>query len=129
MDYHCVSVGQRTARYLFVLYSALFLCTFSVFHCGNLCFSMLYFFHIALFLCCTFSILHHFYDALFCVVIFFMSFYVSAVKSISTRHKIPCRYFNYDIEHEWTLKKLVSALLFSTLLSHNYRPKRGRTFC
>ena len=27
------------------------------------------------------------------------------VKFISQRHKISCRYFNYDIENEWTQKK------------------------
>ena len=51
------------------LYSALFLCTFSVFHCVNLYFFMLHFFHVALFSCSTFFILHHFQVALFCVVI------------------------------------------------------------
>ena len=113
------------------------LCSIVHYSCAHFQYSIV---AIYVFQCCTFFILHFFYvvlfsyctisiAALFCVVIFFMSFYVSVVKSVSTRHKIPCRYFNYDIEHEWTLKKLVSALLFSTLLSHNYRPKRGRTFC
>ena len=62
---------QRTARYTYVHYIALvFLCTFSVFHCGNLYFFMLHFFHAALFSCCTFFILHHFHVALFFVLHF-----------------------------------------------------------
>ena len=54
MDYdQCITVHQRTARYPFVHYST-FLCTFSVFHCGNLYFFMLHFLHTAPFLCCSF---------------------------------------------------------------------------
>ena len=52
------------------------------------------------------------------------------LKFISPRHKISCRYFNYDIEKEWIQKKythikkiLVLALLFSKSLNHNFRPK------
>ena len=51
-------------------YNAPFLCTFSVFHCGNLYFFKLHFFHVPLVLCCTFFILQRFHVALFCVVIF-----------------------------------------------------------
>ena len=58
-----VYCGRRTARFPFVHYSSLFLCTFSVFNLNI-------FFHVALFSCCTFFILHYFHVTLFCVVIF-----------------------------------------------------------
>ena len=56
------------------------------------------------------------------------------IEIISPRHKIlsiSCRHFNDDSENEWTQKKnilvlkkiFVLALLFSKLLSHNYRPQ------
>ena len=61
----CITVRQRTARHPFVHYSALILCTFSLFRCGNLYFFMFHFFYVALVSCCTFLILHHFYVALF----------------------------------------------------------------
>ena len=75
----CITVRQRTARHPFVHYSALILCTFSLFRCGNLYFFMFHFFYVALFSYCTISMLHF-----FCVVIFlcwtfffvFHSFYV-----------------------------------------------------
>ena len=87
----CITVRQRTVRYLLERYSALFLHTFSVFHCGNLHFSrstflccilfillvfscctlfMLYFFHFAIFSCSIFFMLHHFSVSFFCVLIF-----------------------------------------------------------
>ena len=69
-SYQCISVRQRTARYPFVLQSALFLCTFSIIHCGNLYFFKLHVFHVALFSCYTLFILHHFHAALFCIVMF-----------------------------------------------------------
>ena len=69
-SYQCITVRQRTARYPFVLQSALFLCTFSIIHCGNLYFFKLHVFHVALFSCYTFFILHHFHAALFCIVMF-----------------------------------------------------------
>ena len=71
--HQCKTNPQRTASYPFVHYSALFLCTFSVFHCGNLYFFMLHFFHFAFSSYSTFFILHHFHVALFCVL---RSFYV-----------------------------------------------------
>ena len=60
----------RTARYLFLHYSALFLCTFSVFHCDHFYFFMLYFFSNTPFPCCTILcsklfMLHYF---LFCTL-------------------------------------------------------------
>ena len=66
MKNQCIMVRQWTARYPFVHYSALFLCTFTV---------AIYIFHVSLFSCCIyfmfhFSHMHHFHDALFCVVIF-----------------------------------------------------------
>ena len=67
----CKTVRQRTNRYPFVHYSALFLCTFSVFHSGNFSF---------FFPCCTFFMLYSFHVPLFhtapfpcsnfCIVIF-----------------------------------------------------------
>ena len=52
------------------------------------------------------------------------------LKFIFSRHKISCRYLKYDIQNEWTQKKytrvekiLVLALVFSKLLSQNYRLK------
>ena len=55
---------HRMAHYLFVHCNALYLCTLSIFHCGNLYFHVaffsgytlftLHFFHTALFSCCTF---------------------------------------------------------------------------
>ena len=63
-SYQCITVRQRTARYPFVLQSGLFLCTFSIIHCGNLYFFKLHVFHVAPFMlpffhtapfpCCTF---------------------------------------------------------------------------
>ena len=69
-DNQCITVRQRTTRYPIGLYSAIFLCTFSVLHCGNLYFLMLHVFHVAIFSCCTFFIRHHFHVAPFCVVMF-----------------------------------------------------------
>ena len=75
--YQCITVRQRTARYRFVHYSALFWCTFSLFHWRNLYFFMLHFFHVALFPGCTFVRLHHFHVVLFRVVIFsYCTFFV-----------------------------------------------------
>ena len=51
-------------------YSALFLCTFSVFHCDNLYFFILHFFHIAPFPCCTFLCSNLFMLHFFCVALF-----------------------------------------------------------
>ena len=51
----CITVPQQTTRYPFVYYSALFLCTFSVFHCGNSYFFMLHYFHVAPFCLVIFS--------------------------------------------------------------------------
>ena len=58
-------VHQRTSCYPFVHYSALALCNFSIFHCGNL-----YFFHVAHFSYCTFFIPHQFHVALFMLLFF-----------------------------------------------------------
>ena len=41
-------------RHPFVHYNALFFCTLSVIHCGNLYFLVLHSFHVAPFPCCTF---------------------------------------------------------------------------
>ena len=74
----CITVCRRTVRYSFVHYSALFLCTSSVFHSANLYSFMLHFFYVAFFSCWTFFILHHFYVALsfvlhsFYVLLYFM---------------------------------------------------------
>ena len=66
----CITGGQRMVRYPFVHYSALFLCTFSVFHCGNLYFFMLHFsvlrsFHVGLFSYGTICMLHCLYSNIF----------------------------------------------------------------
>ena len=78
----CITVFQRAARYPFVPRSALFLCTFSIFHSARwtffmlrffhaadffvLYFLMLHFVHVALFLCCSFFMLHPFH-VVFCL--------------------------------------------------------------
>ena len=66
----CITVCQRTVRYPFLHYKAIFLCSFSMYHSGILCF-----FHVALssygtFLCCNLFMLHHFQISLFCVWLF-----------------------------------------------------------
>ena len=65
-DHQCITVRQRMTRHPFVHYNALFFCTLSVIHCGNLYFLLLHSFHVAPFPCCTFSwsnifMLHSFY--------------------------------------------------------------------
>ena len=73
--YQCIAVRQRTADYPFVHYSSLFLCTFSVFYCGNLYFSMSHFFmlhflHVLLFSYCAISMFHFFLQESFEVALF-----------------------------------------------------------
>ena len=53
-DHQCITVRQRMTRHPFVHYNALFFCTLSVIHCGNLYFLLLHSFHVAPFPCCTF---------------------------------------------------------------------------
>ena len=76
----CTAVRQRTVWYPFVHYSALLLCIFSVFNCGNLYFFTLHFFHVVLscvviFSCCPFSTVHSFHVTLFsCCTLFILHF-------------------------------------------------------
>ena len=84
----CITVHQRTVRYPLVRYSALFLYTFSVSHCGNLHFFKKHFFHVAffsfclffrviLFSCCTFFILQSCHVPFFsCCIISMFHFFV-----------------------------------------------------
>lgn len=66
--YQCITVRQRPTRSLFAHYSALFLCTLSIFHDVTLpcyTFFMLHPFSIALNFCCTFLC----YTFLFCTLL------------------------------------------------------------
>ena len=66
--YQCITVRQRPTRSPFAHYSALFLCTLSIFHDVTLpcyTFFMLHPFSIALNFCCTFFMLNFFHIALF----------------------------------------------------------------
>ena len=70
---------HRMAHYLFVHCNALYLCTLSIFHCGNLYFHVaffsdytlftLHFFHTALFSCCTFCVVIFLCCTFFCVAL------------------------------------------------------------
>ena len=83
-------VWQRTTRYSFLHYSAIFLCIFSIFHSGKWYFFhvalfscygcilfMLHFAHVEVFPCCNFFVLQSFHLALFYVAIFsFSTFFI-----------------------------------------------------
>ena len=81
-DHQCITVRQRMTRHPFVHYNALFFCTLSVIHCGNLYFLVLHSFHVALFCgvifsCCTsFCVVLFLFDGLFHVVLGMFSFSV-----------------------------------------------------
>ena len=90
--HQCITVRQRAARYPFVHYSALFLCTFSIFHSGNLYFFMLHSFHVALFSYCTISMLH-FYAVIFPCCTFFSSCSLFIYCTISCCAFIRCNVF------------------------------------
>ena len=70
----CKTVRQRTARYRLVHCSALSLCSFYLFHCGNLYFFMLHSFYNV-----VFFILHHSHVAvvsnLLCRNLFMLNFF------------------------------------------------------
>ena len=61
--YQCITVRHGTACYRFVHSSALFLCIFFPYF-SLVTFFMSHFFHVVLFLCCTFFVLHSFCVAL-----------------------------------------------------------------
>ena len=80
--HQCVTVRQRTARYPFVDYSAVyyFCAFFSIFHCSNLYFFMLHFFHNASFPCCTFLCSNHFMLHFLYVLHYFMLHFFTRCK-------------------------------------------------
>ena len=64
LDHQCITVRQQTARDRFVHSSGLFLCTFfSIFHSCQF-FNFAFFFHVVLFSCYNFFVLHSFCIAL-----------------------------------------------------------------
>ena len=86
--YQCILARQRTTRYPFVHYSALFLYTLSVFHCSNLYFFILHSFHVALFNsapfpCSTFLCSNPFMLHFFSCCTFFMALFHVAVLHVA----------------------------------------------
>ena len=102
----CITVRQRTA----------------VFHCGNL-----YFFHVALFPCCTFFILHHLHVALFCVIIFscctFFVLHSFSVLFYFMLHFYALHCFRFVFFSSFTLRMLIKILqhFLKSLLTYGHR--------
>ena len=118
-QYQCITVRQRTARYPFVHYSALFLCTLSVFHCGIVLFCVVIFpcctffrvafilcvtlfhvalLHVALFSFCVFLLLHSSHVAIFFCCTLFMLHYFQRCIQDSQKH-LRCRAYCCKASH------------------------------
>ena len=116
----CITVHQRTVRYPLVRYSALFLYTFSVSHCGNLHFFMLHSFHFA----CSF-VLNSFHVALFsfCNLVMFHFFHAASFQcfiflciNLFMLHFSCCIHFIFALIHIALLHAATSSFCFLLLL-------------
>ena len=100
---------HRMAHYLFVHCNALYLCTLSIFHCGNLYFHVaffsdytlftLHFFHTALFSCCTFLCSNLFMLHFFLCCTFTISYCTFTRCNVFALHSSQLHSFNFFLLH------------------------------